>query len=69
MFRPAQDGSRRYGYAIEIRQIVTLTPERFEERVVASLYPDWDKGLIGMHTLNTDGRATVVDGLRLRWNR
>ncbi len=69
LFRPAQDGSRRYGYAIQIRQIVTLTPERFEERVVASLYPDWDKGLIGTHTLNTDGRATVVDGLRRRWNR
>ena len=64
LYRPAQNGSRRYGYAIDIREITLLTPDEFEERAVAEILPDWHPGILGTHTLNTDGRVTVIDGVR-----
>ena len=67
LYRPAQNGSRRYGYAIDIREITMLTPDDFEERIVAEILPDWHPGILGTHTLNTDGRVTVIDGVRRRF--
>ena len=67
LFRPAQNGSRRYGYAIDIREITKLTTEDFAERPAGEIRPDWAPGLIGTHTLNVTGEVTVIDGVRRRW--
>jgi hypothetical protein len=66
LVRPAQNGARRYGHSIALREIVTLTPDAYEERPAGTIEPDWDAELIGTHTLNVDGDAVVVDGLRYR---
>jgi hypothetical protein len=60
-YRPAQDCSRRYGYAIALRRIVRLTPNEFEEETVTSLTPHWDRRLLGTHTLNAVDGLTVID--------
>lgn len=65
--RAAQNGCRRYGHSMELREIVTLTPDRWEERVVADIAPDWRRGLSGTHTFNVDGEFAVIDGLQYRW--
>jgi hypothetical protein len=69
-FRPAQNCSVRYGYAITINRIERLTPTEYAESPVLSILPDWAPNLIGTHTLNAAGRLTVADGRvrRRKWS-
>lgn len=67
--RAAQDGAKRYGHAMQLRELVTLTPDAWEERVIGRILPDWAPGLGGTHTMNVDGDVTVIDGFRDRWRR
>lgn len=65
LFRPTQDCSVRYGWAMNLNEVVKLTPSEFEERVaVRRLLPDWEPGLWGTHTWNESERWQVVDALR-----
>jgi methionyl-tRNA formyltransferase len=70
-YRPAQDSSRGYGSAIRINEVLTLTPDDFEEREVSAIFPSWQPGFVGTHTLNSDGGTTVVDAKwrGRRWSR
>jgi O-antigen/teichoic acid export membrane protein len=68
LYRPAQDGSRRYGGGISINRVRTLTTQAFDEEVVTvltpgagSAYPD------GLHTLSSAGSRTLVDGNAVRF--
>jgi hypothetical protein len=61
LFRPSQDGSRRYGSAIAINRIDELTPDRFRETIVSRIEPGWRPGLSGTHTLNVCPGLTMVD--------
>ncbi|MDQ6799442.1 MAG: hypothetical protein M3041_01235 [Acidobacteriota bacterium] len=67
VYRAAQNGARRYGHSLQIRQIVKLTPHDWEEREVGVILPDWRPALVGTHTLNHTDGVTVVDGLQHRW--
>jgi len=69
LYRPTQDCAGRYGSAIVINEIVEWTPERYRERVVERITPDWDPAVIATHTINQAGDLTVIDGemLRRRW--
>jgi hypothetical protein len=60
--RPAQDCGPRYGSAIVLNELVRLTPEDFEERVVERLAPPWPGENLGMHTLAHGRGLEVVDG-------
>ena len=66
LYRPAQNCARRYGAAVSINRVVTLTPARFGEHVVRTVAPDpawaWPDGL---HTLNAVDGLALVDGLRV----
>jgi hypothetical protein len=66
LLRPVQIGTPYYGHSIGLREIVTLTPELWEERRVGVIAPDWTPGLAGTHTLNVDGDVRVIDVLRVR---
>ncbi|MCE7995987.1 MAG: hypothetical protein HEP71_28665 [Roseivirga sp.] len=63
IYRPAQDNSGHYGRAMNLREIVRLDEEEFEEKTVQSVYPNWDKDLLSTHTLNNSGKLTVIDAL------
>jgi hypothetical protein len=63
LYRPAQDCSRRYGYAISVNKIDEIDLTTFRETEQAKILPEWSKDLIGMHTINSAGELTVVDGL------
>jgi hypothetical protein len=60
-------GSVRYGYGIRINEIVELSESPFREQEVGSIKPDWDRRIIGTHTLAHVERLTVLDALRPRW--
>ena len=64
LVRATQVGAPWYGHSIQLREIVTLTPEEWEERDVRTIRPDWRPGLSGTHTMNVDGDVTVVDWMR-----
>jgi hypothetical protein len=62
LYRPSQDASVFYGYAIVINRIVRLTPSEFAEEEVSRILPRWRRTLERNHTLNSAGRLTVIDG-------
>lgn len=70
LFRPSQDGSRRYGGRVVLNQVDVLTPSSFAERSVGfveprrgSRYPD------GLHTISGVGDRTLIDGNALHFVR
>ena len=65
LFRPAQDCSVRYGYAIVLNEILRLSKTEYEERTARIILPRWRPGLLGTHTLNSNDSYEVIDGLRL----
>jgi hypothetical protein len=64
--RPAQDCSRRYGYAVSINRILKIDREEYREIEVDKLLPRWDRTILGTHTLNRAGGVTMIDCLRMR---
>lgn len=65
LFRPAQDCSVRYGYAIVLNEILRISKTEYEERPAETILPNWRPGLLGTHTLNSNNSYEVIDGLRL----
>jgi hypothetical protein len=66
LYRPAQDSSGRYGYAISINKIIQLDAEGFREEEVSKILPNWRKDLLATHTLSISGDLTVTDCLMRR---
>ena len=64
LIRPAQDGSRRYGGAVVLHRVDSLTPETYRETPVGRIDPDWMPGLVGTHTYTFDSRFEALDGGR-----
>jgi hypothetical protein len=63
LYRPAQDGSRRYGGRIVVNRVEVLTPTEFREVPVATVEP-WpgSSQADGLHTLSAAGDRVLVDG-------
>ena len=51
-YRPAQDSGRRYGHKIRIQKITQWTESAYQEKTIALIEPDENKGVLGTHTLN-----------------
>ncbi len=63
LFRPSQNCQRRYGYGIKMNKVINLNTKDYSEIEVSSYQPDWDKNIIGLHTINEVNDLTVIDGL------
>jgi hypothetical protein len=63
LFRPSQDCLLRYGHAIQINEVIALTPTDYREQTVSRLDPDWLAGGIGTHTINADAGYEVIDNV------
>jgi hypothetical protein len=59
--RPVQDSSESYGRRIHVKEVLELTPDRYEERSLHSIEPDWEKGLRGVHTYGFCEDIEVMD--------
>lgn len=66
LYRPAQNSSKFYGYGMSINKIKELSLENYEEELVATILPRWNKKVIGTHTLNSCEDLTVIDCLTSR---
>jgi len=70
LYRPAQNSSGRYGYGMSINKITRLDTETYREEEVSTILPNWNKNLLGTHTISIAGDLTVIDCLvkRSRWS-
>ncbi|MDQ3897648.1 MAG: hypothetical protein M3326_10495 [Actinomycetota bacterium] len=64
LLRPAQDCGGTYGRAIVVNEILALDDDRFEEREVGRIEPDWGPDVLRVHTYNAVPGLTVIDYLR-----
>jgi len=71
VIRPSQDGSGRYGNAILLNRIETLSETGYGETCVARIEPDWHPRCVGTHTINRGEALEVIDGYEFvrRWSR
>ena len=63
LYRPAQNCSKRYGYGINIQEIISLNENEYEEKNVDSISPNWASDLLGTHTINHCEGITIIDAL------
>ncbi|HZL08483.1 MAG TPA: hypothetical protein VFC65_00680 [Prolixibacteraceae bacterium] len=61
LYRPSQNCSKHYGYGMKINEVVELNEKEYQEKVVDSIFPDWDKKIVSTHTINSVGRLTIID--------
>ena len=61
LYRPAQDCSRGYGFALRFQRIRTLTPTAYEEEEVAEIEPRWDAHVDGVHTYSSVPGVVMLD--------
>jgi hypothetical protein len=61
LYRPAQDCSKNYGYAVSINRVTRLTRNDFREKEVAKIFPDSIPGATCVHTINRCEGLTVID--------
>jgi hypothetical protein len=66
LYRPAQNCSARYGYGLSLNRVERLSPDEFREEEVSTILPEWDRRVVGTHTLNSCGDLTVIDCLMQR---
>ncbi|MCX7825232.1 MAG: hypothetical protein N2689_06700 [Verrucomicrobiae bacterium] len=65
LLRPSQDCVRRYGHALNLSEITTLTPRRFRERRVWRMSGEEAGGWRGLHHMDWHDGLLVMDALRL----
>ena len=64
IFRPSQNCTGIYGSSININEILTLTIDKYEEKLLSNLKPNWDNELVGIHSLNFSDKSIVLDGFK-----
>jgi hypothetical protein len=79
LIRPSQNCSRTYGGSLVFSEVLELTPERYRERRIGELMPDWYPGQTGCHTYSASGQLEVFDAkvrqtkflhpFHVRWRR
>lgn len=63
LYRPAQDGSHRYGGSMSFNRVDRLDMECYAETTVSLVEPDWSPLVCAVHTYNHHGDIHVFDAL------
>jgi hypothetical protein len=63
LYRPSQDCSQRYGFAVRINKVVKLSVREYAEECVDVLRPDWAGDVLATHTLSHGHGVTAMDAL------
>lgn len=66
LIRPSQDCSGGYGKAVNLNHIVRISETEYEEVTIKRIAPDWNPGMVGMHTFNYTNGFYVLDACKLR---
>jgi hypothetical protein len=60
-YRVAQLGAPKYGFAIQYYEILNLDSTSYDEKLVETIYPNWDTTSLAIHTFNTVNGWHFVD--------
>jgi hypothetical protein len=63
--RPSQSASPIYGYSFTLNEITEISRDRYVERPMHTVTPEFWQGLRGVHTYNCVGNIELIDGLRM----
>lgn len=63
LLRPSQNSAYRYGYGLNINEILELTRETYRERLIDSVEPHWDRHILGVHSYSECDGLTVIDAV------
>jgi hypothetical protein len=66
LYRPSQDCSVRYGHCTNINEVTEFSETVYNEKTLSTITPNWDKHVLGTHTLNYEGDLTIVDAYYYR---
>ena len=66
IYRVSQDCSKRYGYRVNINEILEIDKNNYKEQKIEVLKHPKNKKIIGMHTYNFSNEIEVADFLILR---
>ncbi len=66
LYRPSQDCASSYGYCVCLNEIVELSDTRYRETPRVTLSPEATEDLVALHTFNTIGKISVIDGKIMR---
>lgn len=61
LIRPAQDCASGYGSAVVFNEVLELDPERYSERALSRLAPDWSPALVACHTYSAAEGVELLD--------
>lgn len=69
LYRPSQLSTKHYGHAFNICHIELLSESDYSEKVVTTIFPEWESRLHSTHTLNFCEGITVSDAVykRSKW--
>jgi hypothetical protein len=63
LYRPSQDCTERYGWALVINKIITLNENEYVEERISHFPPHWQPNLLATHTINKTKEITLIDVL------
>lgn len=61
-YRPSQDCSGVYGKKININEVIVLNEKEYEEKIVSTLEPNWNKKIHRTHTFVSQNKLSMIDG-------
>lgn len=70
LYRPSQDCSYRYGYAMLLNEIVELDENSYKEVKRSEITPGWANDVLATHTLSFDEGLSMIDAVirrRKKW--
>ena len=63
IYRPSQNSSFRYGYALNFNEILELNESTYKERLVKCLEPNWDRSIKALHSFSAAGNLAFIDAI------
>ncbi len=48
---------------MQIKEIIKLTKQEYEEVQIQSIFPNWAKDLSAVHTINFTGKLSIIDAV------
>ena len=69
LYRPSQDSSVRYGYGLNINEILCMDKKVYKEKLVTSIKPDCEHKVVATHSFGQVKDLSVIDvqSRRSRW--
>lgn len=63
LYRPSQNCSKRYGYALNINEILELTKNSYKETTVETIKPGWHRSIRAVHSYSCAESLVMMDAI------